>query len=253
MMLSHKIVSLYILLATTMLLAYFQSAYATEKPRVFSAKYTINHSMASGDMDVQYRKGKGKNEFVYTTETRATGLASIIASGPLIMNSQFSVDENGLTPLGFTTTDEVRRGKGNVRVSFDWKAGRADYKDRKGEKSIELKDGIQDILSVQILVMKDLAAGKTDLKYSVIEKGGRLRGYEYHKIKEEILAVAGQSYQTVRYDLRRENSNRVMTYWFVPELDFLPVRMRQTKMDKKTNKNKTVYTANLKSVEGLKQ
>ncbi|MFC1664501.1 DUF3108 domain-containing protein [Pseudomonadota bacterium] len=253
MLVSHKKNGMYLYLVMVTLSLYLPEANAVEKPRVFSAKYTIDYSIASGEMVVRYSKGKAKNEFVYSTETKATGLASIIASGPLTMNSRFLVGENGLTPMGLITKDDARQGKDNAQLSFDWKAQQANYKDRKGEKSVKLINGIQDVLSVQIAVMKDLAAGKTPLKYSVIEKGGRLRAHEYHKIKEETLSVSGRSYRTVRYDLKRQDSNRVMIYWFVPELDFLPVRMRQIKIDKETKKKKTVFTANLTSVEGLQQ
>lgn len=243
--------SLYLFLMTALLSVNMMNAAVAEKPRPFSAKYTIKYSVASADMEVQYRKGEGINEFIYSTDTKAKGIARIVLSEPISQSSRFLVEKSGLKPLGFVSKDGARKGKNNVQLSFDWEAHQASYKDNKGAKAVKLTNGIQDLLSVQIAVMKDLATGKTPLKYSVIEKGGRVRAYEYHKIKEETLNIVGRSYKTIRYDLKREKSIRVVVYWFVPELDYLPVRIRQLKMVKNAKKMRTVFTAVLTSVKGF--
>ena len=68
----------------------------------------------------------------------------------------------------------------------------------------------------------------TRLNYNVVDKGS-INEYQYRHIADESRSIDKIKYDTVKFSLKRPDSDRVTYLWLAPELDYLPVYIEQYK------------------------
>ncbi|WP_339806696.1 DUF3108 domain-containing protein [uncultured Marinobacter sp.] len=109
--------------------------------------------------------------------------------------------------------------------------------------SLDTEPEALDPLGFQLQLSQDLKAGKTDMRYAVVDKGG----YDYDRfavIGEEVVDSKVGSVNTVKVEkVRGEGSKRETLMWFAPELDYLLIRLVQTEPDG------TRYEVNIESAD----
>ncbi|MGH8260438.1 MAG: DUF3108 domain-containing protein, partial [Steroidobacteraceae bacterium] len=86
-----------------------------------------------------------------------------------------------------------------------------------------LEAGTQDPLSVQIALMRQLAAGKEPTHFLLFDKT-ETADYRYTREDKVQLDTALGRLETVVYRSDRPDSDRVMRFWLAPSLDWLPVQ-----------------------------
>lgn len=125
-------------------------------------------------------------------------------------------------------------------IDFDWQAARSHATINGTPVDGELEPGAIDKLSYQLALMRDLAAGVTELRYRVADAGGG-KEYQLERRAEESVRAAGASYVTEPVAYARDDGRRTVL-WCARQLGYLPVRIEYTEKDGK------VTTAELVSV-----
>lgn len=116
-------------------------------------------------------------------------------------------------------------------INFDWNSGVATGHFRGKAFSLKLKPGALDPLGFQLQLHQDIRAGKTEMRYSVIDKG-RYDEDRFAVIGEEELQIAGKSVHTVKAEkVRNEGSKRETLMWFAPDQAYLMMRLVQLEPD----------------------
>lgn len=132
-----------------------------------------------------------------------------------------------LRPLQYTYE---RTGLGRDRTAkldFDWQAKRVTNNVQDKPWKMKIHEGIQDKLSFQVQLQRDLAAGKTEDLYYQIADGGRIKEYRFAKVGEETLETPLGKVDTVKIERTRKDDDRVTYAWMAPEYGYLLVRMQQ--------------------------
>ncbi len=125
-------------------------------------------------------------------------------------------------------------------IVFDWQAARSRATINGTPVDGELEPGAIDKLSYQLALMRDLAAGVTELRYRVADAGGG-KEYRLERRAGESVRAAGARYDTVPVAYVRDDGRRTVL-WCARQLGYLPARIEYTEKDGK------VTTAELVSV-----
>jgi hypothetical protein len=111
-------------------------------------------------------------------------------------------------------------------LTFDWQRRRAVIVSEGKPWSMEVPDGAQDKLSVQLALRQDLDSARKEISYSVAD-GGRLKTYRFRILGPESLPGPAGDRDTLA--LERYKDDREVDYrlWTAPGLHQLPVRVER--------------------------
>ena len=211
----------------------------------FAATYRLEYKGSRvGESVVSMRPAVENHGYVYEARTEPKGLARFIRGGTIVERSRFRLTEAGLEPVEFEFDDGTRKGKDDNTVSFDTNSASATSVYRGETHRFDLEGPTLDRLLSQFALMRDMAGGDPADSYTVLDRD-RLKVYLVSRLRTETVATPAGSYEAVVLHRQREGSSRATLMWFAPALDWLPVRIRQTK------DGKTVTEMSLEAVAGL--
>jgi hypothetical protein len=205
------------------------SAAAAAVPEPLVAPYIAEY-------DVRYGRipgGKSRTEltrsggdWVIATDVTATGIARLIAPGTIRQRSEFRFEDGVPRPLHYTFDDGTKRTDRDVKLEFDWRAGRMRGVAEEVPVDVALVPELQDAATVTVLAMARLRAGLEPGSIAMIEKDV-IKHYEHTLLRREKLATALGELDTVVYRSTREGSSREMLTWHAPGLGFAVVQAQQ--------------------------
>jgi hypothetical protein len=224
--------------------AFAASALAGGALPTYTATYQVLHNgreVGAAVFAVSYDEERGV--YTFRSHTTAKGMLRLVTPRPVVERSDFTVRDGRIQPLEFAYEDGSRKGEDNLHVVFDWDARVASIR---GERNvdIELTPGVLDRGSMQVALMRDMAAGAVPGPYLLADEDS-LKTYEYALQGRETTATPLGELETVRYLQQRQGSSRSMSILAAPTLHYLPVRFEQHR-DGETN---TVIV--LQSVDAL--
>src|SRR5690625_8003441 len=85
---------------------------------------------------------------------------------------------------------------------------------------------VQDPLSYQVQLQRDLIDGRENLSYQIANNGG-LREYSFEVVDEEVLETPLRKVNTVKVMRSRKNHDRVTYAWLAKDWDNLLRRLQQ--------------------------
>src|SRR5690625_5259062 len=85
---------------------------------------------------------------------------------------------------------------------------------------------VQDPLSYQVQLQRDLIDGRENLSYQIANNGG-LRAYSFEVVDEEVLETPLGKVNTVKVMRSRKNHDRVTYAWLAKGWGYLLVRLQQ--------------------------
>jgi hypothetical protein len=134
--------------------------------------------------------------------------------------STFKIEGGHVVPMTYRGIDEKDRP---IDLAFDWEKKRVTGTAKERSVDLELPDGAQDAMSLQIASLRSLASGKLDATAWMID-ANKLKQYELRlegnaRIETELGAL-----DTLIYVSRRANSDRYTRTWVAPALGYLPVK-----------------------------
>src|SRR5690606_1317860 len=136
--------------------------------------------------------------YTFASRTTAKGLLRLANPNPAIEESSFVVEGDALKPLAYRYEDGSRKGEDNLQLAFEWERNVAVATDGNGRHEVALVDGALDRGSLQVQLMRDLAAGRTPSRYA-LAAGDAVDTYDYAANGKEQLQTALGALDTVVY------------------------------------------------------
>jgi hypothetical protein len=191
----------------------------------FSAHYQADWKTISvGTSDLELKNDTEPGRYVYTWTITAHGIFRIAYRDDLIQTSWFSIDADHVRPAKYHAVD----GPSTVDLQFDWGSRRARGTSETKAVDLPLKDGVQDVMSIQVEVMLDLKRGDLPNTFQIIDKD-ELKDFIYTQEGTAKIRTAIGTLDTVIVSSRRSGNNRILRMWFAPSLGFVPVQAERTR------------------------
>jgi hypothetical protein len=208
------------------------AALATEPLQPFTATYAVEWRGMSAGISTLELKRESDDRYVYSSRNVARGIFRLALPGAITQSSEFTLGPDGVRPLQYRADDGSKDTRRDVQLEFDWSAGRVRGIAEDAAVDVPLEAGTQDALSVQIQLMRELAAGRSPSTFALIDSD-EVKRYEYLKEGTASIDTALGQLDTIVYLSRREGSSRENRYWLAPSLGYLPVRAEQMRRGRK--------------------
>ena len=210
------------------------SAHAEESALVpFIADYDVHYgSVDVGSSRTQVQRSGEQGQWIIESHSSASGLARLVASGTLLQRSTFELDLAGVRPISYRFDDGTKRSSRDVKLEFDWPAGRVRGTAEDEPVDIATAPGLQDAASIQALVLARLRRGAEPGTIDMIEKN-RIKRYKYTLVRRERLKTSIGEFDTIVYRSARDGSGRETFFWYAPALGFALVQAEQRRGGKR--------------------
>ena len=122
----------------------------------FAAHYQADWKTINvGTSDLELMDDAEPGRYVYTWTITAHGIFRMVYRDDLVQKSWFNVDVDHVKPMKYRAVD----GSSSVDLDFDWGAGRVRGTSETKPVDVKVKEGTQDVMSIQVEVMLDLRMG----------------------------------------------------------------------------------------------
>ncbi len=205
-----------------------QSAGAVSEP--FFARFSLaTQGTKIGQTEWSLRPVAG-DVFVYESRTVAAGIFGLVSDEEIVERSHWQLDQGMLQPLRYSYHRSGGDRERNVEVRFDWENGEAENTARGHSWRMPVPAGTLDKLSYVLVMMQDLAAEKSDLRYQIAD-GGRLKIYQLRVEGEARIETALGAMDTVIVRRLRNSDERETLLWCAKSLNYLPVMIEHREKD----------------------
>jgi hypothetical protein len=194
----------------------------------YTARYQVSYrGLSGGEIESSFRRGAQPNQWQYETRVFPNLFGRIAVSSQARELSTMLVSPGGgVRPLSFTFNDGSSDKHKDVRLAYDWTAGRLTGTAEGKPIEIELTPGTQDTASVQAAMIQARLAGQNPQSFRIVT-GGKLREYRYWmEGTQQVMTPFGQVQAEV-WANARQGSNRVSKVWHAPTLGYVPVQAIQ--------------------------
>jgi hypothetical protein len=185
----------------------------------FTAHFTADwKSINVGTSDIELKADGAPDRYLYTWTVVGRGVFRL-AYDDVAQKSSISVQAGQVRPEKYT----AKQGNSTLNIDFDWDQGRA--RGLADGKAIDLKldPGTQDVMSIQIQAMLDVANGGLPATFKILDKD-QIKDFLYTLEGPARIRTALGELDTLVVASRRAGSNRVLKMWFAPALGFVPVQ-----------------------------
>jgi hypothetical protein len=196
----------------------------------FKATYTAEWKGITAATSIVELRHAGPDTYTYSSVNSARGLFRMAFPDALTQTSTFRLVEGRVMPLSFRGMDEKDRP---IDLSFDWTKKRVTGTAKERAVDLELPEGAQDAMSLQIASLRNLASGKLAASVWMID-ATKLKEYELKLEGNARIDTALGELDTVIYSSHRPNTDRLTRTWVAPVLGYLPVKaesVRGTKVE----------------------
>lgn len=189
----------------------------------FSATYSVEwKGLTAGRATLELERGES-DVWIYRSRNVARGLFRLAFPDVITQTSTFRIVGPLVLPLRYRADDGSKRTERDIDLGFDWTRGRITGTAERHEVDVELQPGVVDPMSVQIALMRALAAGREPESFRLIDKS-QVKEYLYAREGTPTIDTALGALETIVYRSQRSGSNRITRTWHAPALGFVPVR-----------------------------
>jgi hypothetical protein len=190
----------------------------------FSARYQADwKSINVGTSDLELKQDTEPGHYVYTWSITAHGIFRLYRD-EVTQQSWLSIDADHVRPEKYRAED----GSSTVNLDFDWDGGHVRGTSENKPVDLTLKEGTQDLLSIQVEVMLGLKKGNLPKTFQIIDKD-KLKEFIYSQEGTANIRTALGQLDTVIVESRQAGNNRILRMWFAPSLGFVPVQAERTR------------------------
>lgn len=207
------------------------SAADADGPTPFVAKFAIEWKGITAGYSTLELTRSAPNTYTYRSRNVARGIFRLAFPDAIGQTSTFAVVNNEVRPASYHADDGARNSDKVVDLQFDWQAGRVTGVAEKKPVNLALEKGTQDSLSVQIELMRELAAGRSPKGFWLIDND-EMKEYKYVREATVTLDTPLGTLEAVVYRSERAGSERVTRLWLAPSLGYLPVRAERSRAGK---------------------
>jgi len=191
----------------------------------FVAHYQADwKGISIGTSDIQLTMGDQPGHYQYMWTITARGIFRLAYHDDLVQRSWLSMNGDHVRPDRYYG----KEGSATVELDFDWPNKRATGVSETKPVDLKLKDGTQDVMSIQVEVMLDLKHGNLPRTFHIIDKD-QLKDFEYTQEGHAKLRTALGELDTVIVTSQRVGNNRILRMWFAPSLGFVPVQAERSR------------------------
>jgi Protein of unknown function (DUF3108) len=197
----------------------------TDPVKPFAARYEASwKGLGIGTSEISLKKLPEADQYLYTWTITARGIFRIAYSDDLVQKSWLTIHNGHAQPVKYRGS----QGSSSVNIDFDWNTKRATGESEKKPVDIALKDGTQDVMSIQVEVMADLRKGNLPKTFWIIDKD-QLKEFIYTQEGSARIRTEIGELDTVVVTSQRAGNNRILRMWFAPSLGFLPVQAERSR------------------------
>ena len=207
------------------------AARAQDALKPFTATFEVVYRGMNAGTTTLELSPEGGDRWRYVSRANARGVFRLALSGEIRQTSQFTLGASGPRPIRYVADDGTEDIKRDIRLDFDWKAGRVRGTAEAQPVDLAVRDGLQDGMSVQIALMRALAAGERPKRFFLIDKD-EIKEYVYEQEGVARIKTAAGELDTVIWSSRRPNSDRVTRVWYATDLGYTPVQAERRRADK---------------------
>jgi Protein of unknown function (DUF3108) len=190
----------------------------------FSARYQADwKSINVGTSDLELKQDTEPGHYVYTWSITAHGIFRLYRD-EVTQQSWLSINADHVRPEKYRAED----GSSSVNLDFDWDGGHVRGTSENKPVDLTLKEGTQDLLSIQVEVMFGLKKGNLPKIFQIIDKD-KLKEFIYTQEGTANIRTALGQLDTVIVESRQAGNNRILRMWFAPSLGFVPVQAERTR------------------------
>lgn len=193
----------------------------------YKARYQVTYrGLSGGQIESSLSRGSQPDQWLYETRAFPSLLGRVAVSPNARERSVMQIKPSGVRPLTFDFDDGSSGSNKDVRLRFDWAAGRVRGDAEGVPFDLAIPPGTQDTASVQAAMIIDLLAGRAPAGFTILT-GSKLREYRYWpEGKATVMTPFGQ-FETVVWANQRDGSTRVTKVWHAPALGYVPVQAIQ--------------------------
>jgi len=190
----------------------------------FSARYQADwKSINVGTSDLELKQDTEPGHYVYTWSITAHGIFRLYRD-EVTQQSWLSINADHVRPEKYRAED----GSSSVNLDFDWDGGHVRGTSENKPVDLTLKEGTQDLLSIQVEVMLGLKKGNLPKTFQIIDKD-RVKEFIYTQEGSANIRTALGQLDTVIVESRQAGNNRILRMWFAPSLGYVPVQAERTR------------------------
>ncbi|EWH12153.1 hypothetical protein DS2_00480 [Catenovulum agarivorans DS-2] len=190
----------------------------------FTAKYKVSKGRLNLGSAKRQLSQIGENRFTFSY---FSDLSLLILSDHRRETSELIIEQNQkVKPLRYLFKREGTGSDKSTTLEFT----NGQVLDVEADRPIDVAKDIQwyDEVSYQLQLKLDLAAGKQEMQYYLVNHKKRDKLYHFKVVAEELLEVPAGKIETVKLQrIRDDSSDRVTEFWLAPKLGYLLVRIRQ--------------------------
>jgi hypothetical protein len=199
---------------------------ATAGPDIapFTAHYQADwRTINVGTSDLSLAPGGEPGHYLYTWTITARGIFRLYRA-EVTQKSWLSIHAGHVRPDRYSADD----GSSTVSLDFDWNRLEARGVSEQKPVDLSLKQGTQDVMSIQIEVMLDLRNGTLPAVFQILDKD-ELKEFVYTEEGRPKLRTALGELDTIVVSSRRAGGGRLLKMWFAPSLGYIPVQAERSR------------------------
>jgi hypothetical protein len=194
----------------------------------FSAQFQADwKGITVGTSNIALKADAEPGHYVYTWSISARGIFRLAYSDDLVQTSWLSINSDHARPERYFG----KQGSTSVALNFDWPDKRATGQSEGKPVDLKLKDGTQDVMSIQVEVMLDLKSGNLPEIFHIIDKD-QLKDFNYRREGSARIKTAIGELDAVIVTSQQAGNNRILRMWFAPSLGYVPVQAERTRNGK---------------------
>jgi hypothetical protein len=196
----------------------------------FRATYAIQWKGITAGGSTLELKRAGADTWNYSSVSVPRGMFRIALPDSITQASTFRIIDGRVVPSEFRGSDEKERP---IELIFDWEHKRVTGVAREKNVDLELLEGTQDPLSLQIASLRNLATGSLQTTVRLVD-ADKIKDYELNREGTAQIETGLGKLDTVVYTSKRTGGDRLTRTWVAPTLGYLPVkgeRLRGSKLE----------------------
>ena len=235
-----------LLLAAALLLPVpgFSASEGTEDP--FFDEFDARYEMKRGGYEVaEARMSLRRMQdgiYRFTSRTEAVGMLGWFMNDVITETSIFRMTDDGFRPVSYEYRHKGSSKNRDESITYDWTTGKAELDYRGNMSTAELTPGTVDRFLLQLAAARGLSNGDMKQTHRVLDNG-RVKMFELQGREPETIEVPAGRFDTQVISKVDTDDDKRITFWFAPELGYVPVRVEHVK------KNEEPIRLNLKRVK----
>lgn len=163
-------------------------------------------------------------DYRYLSRSETVGVVSLFRDDKIIEESRWKNTAAGFQPVHYRYDHSGRKKNRQVNIGFDWDDNTVQMQVNDNSWQTELEPRTLDKLLYQLAIMRDLSAGHDSINYKVAD-GGRIKDYAFEILGEETIETPYGTFNTVKVERHRDDTERETIFWCATELGYLPIKI----------------------------